>query len=138
MAHLPQDSICNDGQNSKEERCFIGKGKSVKKPLFLATGTSTTGASTKSSVFVQEYSGAAMVIDKGHNLYLRNVVTDEHHEKRKIAGPFYPFSGKEDWDTFKWLSSLHVPMEKVDEFFNLPYVRFLLCVCVCVYPLIIL
>ena len=74
------------------------------------------------NVFTENFPEAAMVVGKGHNLYLRNIFADEHRDKRKIAGPFYPFSGKEDWNTFKWLNSLQVPMEKLDEFFELPYV----------------
>ena len=73
-------------------------------------------------IIIEEYPGAAIIIEKGHNLYSRIIAADEHREKRKIAGPFYPFSGKEDWETFKWLSSLHEPMEKIDEFFKLSYV----------------
>lgn len=79
-------------------------------------------ATVGNNVFTENFPEAAMVVGRGHNLYSRNIFTDEHCEKRKIAGPFYPFSGKEDWDTFKWLSSLQVPMEKLDEFFELPYV----------------
>ena len=78
------------------------------------------------NVFTDNFPSAAMVVGKGHNLYSRNMINDEHSEKRRIAGPFYPFSGKEDWDTFKWLSSLQVPMEKLDEFFELPYVCYFL------------
>lgn len=79
-------------------------------------------ATVGNNVFVKNFPKAAMVVGKGQNLYSRNIIADEHREKRKIAGPFYPFSGKEDWDIFKWLSSLQVPMEKLDEFFELPYV----------------
>lgn len=74
------------------------------------------------NVFAENFPKAAMVVGKGQNLYSRNIFADEHRDKRRIAGPFYPFSGKEDWSTFKWLSSLQVPMEKLDEFFELPYV----------------
>lgn len=85
-------------------------------------GGITFMATVGNNVFTENFPEAAMIVGKGHNLYSRNMITDEHREKRKIAGPFYPFSGKEDWDTFKWLSSLQVPMEKLDEFFELPYV----------------
>ena len=75
-------------------------------------------------IIVEEYPGAAIIIEKGHNLYSRIIAADEHSEKRKIAGPFYPFSGQKDWEMYKWLSSLRGPMEKIDEFFRLPYVYF--------------
>lgn len=77
-------------------------------------------------IVVEEYPGAAIIIGKGQNLYSRIIAADEHREKRKIAGPFYPFSSKEDWEMYKWLSSLRGPLEKIDEFFKLPYVYFFL------------
>ena len=75
-------------------------------------------------IVVEEYPGAAIIIGDGQNLYSRIIAADEHSEKRKIAGPFYPFSGQKDWEMYKWLSSLRGPMEKIDEFFRLPYVYF--------------
>ena len=75
-------------------------------------------------IVIEEYHGAAIIIGKGQNLYSRIIAADEHHDQRKIAGPFYPFSGQEDWEMYKWLSSLRGPMEKIDEFFKLPYVCF--------------
>ena len=80
----------------------------------------------ESDIIVEEYPGAAIIIGRGQNLYSRIIATDEHREKRKIAGPFYPFSGQEDWEMYKWLSSIRGPMEKLDEFFKLPYVYFFL------------
>ena len=77
-----------------------------------------------SDIVLEEYPGAAIIIGKGHNLYSRIIAADEHHEKRKIAGPFYPFADKEEWETYKWLSSLRVPMEKIDEYFKLPSVSY--------------
>ena len=75
-------------------------------------------------IVIEEYHGAAIIIGDGQNLYSRIIAADEHSEKRKIAGPFYPFSGQKDWEMYKWLSSLRGPMEKIDEFFRLPYVNF--------------
>ena len=76
-------------------------------------------------IFVEEYPDAAIVIGQGHNTYSQTMVADEHHEKRKITGLYYPFSGEDDWKMFRWLSSLRVPMDKIDEFFKLPYVYIL-------------
>ena len=73
-------------------------------------------------IIVEEYPDAAIVIGQGHNIYSQTMAADEHHEKRKITGLYYPFSGEEDWKMFRWLSSLRVPMDKIDEFFKLSYV----------------
>ena len=115
---LNDPSIGDERQSFFEENDFTGMG--------WARGTEGTllKAHIASSIFVEEFPGAANIIGKGHHLYSQNILTDEHCEKRKIAGPFYPFSGREDWETFKWLSSLNVPMEKLDEFFKLSQVYY--------------
>ena len=80
-------------------------------------------SAVENNVYTEYFPEAAMVVGKGQNLYSRNMIADEHRDERRIAGPFYPFSGKEDRNTctFKWLISLQVPTEKLDECFELPY-----------------
>ena len=74
-------------------------------------------------VIVEEYPGAGRIKGQGCNTYTRFLMTDEHNEQRSLAGLWYPFSCHEEWQVFRWLSSLHVSMDKVDEFFSLDYVR---------------
>ena len=84
--------------------------------LFSQTG------SDKPDIFVEDYHGAARIIDTGPNLFDRLWESDEYHEFRRLGGPFYPFSGLIEWEVVQWLSSLDVPMEKIDHFFDLSYV----------------
>ena len=79
-----------------------------------------------SDIVIEEYSGAAEVKSQGRDPFAQVLENDEHHERRNIVGIWWPFSCREDWQVFKWLSSLHAPMEKIDEFFHLDYVRALL------------
>ena len=74
-------------------------------------------------VIIEEYPGAGKIKGRGCNTYTQLLVTDEHNRQRSVAGLWYPFSCHEEWEVFRWLSSLHVPMDKLDEFFGLDYVR---------------
>ena len=76
----------------------------------------------KLDVFVEEYQGAAQVIDVGLNLYDQLWESDEHYESRKVGGSYYPFAGDIEWEVVQWLHSLDVPMKKIDRFFELTYV----------------
>ena len=76
----------------------------------------------KPDIFAEYYHGAARIIDTGPNLFDQLWDSDEHYECRKLGGPFYPFAGHIEWEVVQWLSSLDVPMEKIDQFFNLSYV----------------
>ena len=113
---LNDPSIGDERQSFLKENDLTGWDKGTEGTLLKAH--------IASSILVEGFPGAANIIGKGHNLYSQNILADGHCEKRKIAGPFYPFSGREDWETFKWLSSLHVPMEKLDEFFKLSQVYY--------------
>ena len=73
-------------------------------------------------VLVEEYPGAAQVVDESKNLYTQIWEGDKLYESRKIGGAFYPFSGVIEWEVVEWLHSLDVPMEKIDHFFELEYV----------------
>lgn len=79
--------------------------------------------STRTSSFIEEFPGAAKVIGKGLNLYARLLQRDEHRTNRDIAGLWYPFAGHVEWQLVKWLSSLQIPMAKIDEFLQMDYVR---------------
>ena len=79
-----------------------------------------------SDIVIEEYPGAAEIKSQGRDLFAQVLADDEHRERRNIVGIWWPFSCREDWQVFKWLSSLHAPMEKIDEFFHLDYVRSLL------------
>lgn len=78
--------------------------------------------------FIEEFPGAARVVaeerpsDAVKNLYTQIWEADELYESRKIGGPYYPFSGPQEWQVVEWLHSLDVPMEKIDGFFELSYV----------------
>ena len=73
-------------------------------------------------LIIEEYPGAGRIKGRGCNTYMQFLMTDEHNEQRSVAGLWYPFSCHEEWQVFQWLSSLHVPMDKIDEFFGLDYV----------------
>lgn len=85
-------------------------------------GSSEPISILESSTIVEEYLGAAKVIEERKNLFTQIWEDDELHESRKIGGPYYPFSGYMEWEMVEWLHSLHVPMEKIDRFFELAYV----------------
>ena len=75
------------------------------------------------ALIIEESPGAGRIKGQGCNTYTRFLMTDEHNEQRSLAGLWYPFSCHEEWQVFRWLSSLHISMDKVDEFFSLDYVR---------------
>lgn len=73
-------------------------------------------------VVVEEYPSAGKIKGRGCSTYTQLLIADEHVEQRSVAEFWYPFSCREEWQVFRWLSSLRVSMSKVDEFFNLDYV----------------
>lgn len=75
-----------------------------------------------SAIVAEEYSGAAEIVEESSNLYAQIWEADELHEDRSVAGPYYPFSGCMEWEVVEWLHSLRVPMDKIDQFFDLSYV----------------
>ena len=74
-------------------------------------------------VVVEEYPGAGRIKGQGCSAYMQLLMVNEHVGQRDVAGLWYPFSCREEWQVFRWLSSLRVSMDKVDEFFSLDYVR---------------
>ena len=75
------------------------------------------------AITAKEYPGAAQAVGESKNLYAQIWESDKLYESRKIGGEFYPFSGSVEWEVVEWLHSLDVPMEKIDRFFGLEYVR---------------
>ena len=83
---------------------------------------SRTGAVKLDDTCVEDYPGAALVMDTGPNLYDQLWDSDEHYKYREVGGPYYPFAGHVEWEVVQWLNSLDVPMEKINGFFDLTYV----------------
>ena len=77
-------------------------------------------------VTVEEYLGADKIKGQGCNTYMQLLRTDEYSEQRSVSGVWYPFACHEEWQVFRWLSSLRVSMDQVDKFFGLDYVSLLL------------
>ena len=77
-------------------------------------------------VTIEEYPGVDKIKGQGCNTYTQLLQTDEHSEQRSVSGVWYPFACREEWQVFRWLSSLRVSMDRVDEFFGLDYVSLLL------------
>ena len=73
-------------------------------------------------VTVEEYPGADKIKGQGCNTYTQLLQADEHSEQRSVSGIWYPFACREEWQVFRWLSSLRVSMDQVNEFFSLDYV----------------
>lgn len=74
-------------------------------------------------LYVEEYAGAAEVMEERKDIFGQIWETDRYYGSRKIGGPHYPFSGSIEWEVVEWLHSLAVPMDRIDRFFNLEYVR---------------
>ena len=77
---------------------------------------------SSTSIFVEQYPGAAETMGIGPNMYTQRLEADGHSESRRIAGPWYPFAGRVDWDLAKWLNSSHLSMDKINEFLRLDHV----------------
>ena len=95
------------------------------KPLILDTASEDSRFSDAPacSMFVENYPGAAEIINTGPNMYAQLLEADsEHSEGRGIVGPWYPFAGRAEWELAKWLNSAHLSMNKMDEFLRLDYV----------------
>ena len=90
----------------------------------LHSDSAVLADATESLISVEEYPGAAQVISESENLFTQIWESDKLYESRKIGGSFYPFSGSMEWEVVEWLHSLDVPMERIDRFFELEYVRF--------------
>lgn len=74
------------------------------------------------------YPGASRIEGKGLHNYEKIYHHDTNAKERKGnekdgPNPFVPFADFSDWEVARWLASLNVSMEKVDEFFKLNYVR---------------
>ena len=92
--------------------------------LTLDTAYEDPGISNVSAtnIYIDKFPGAAEIMGIGPNMYTQRLEADEHIESRRIAGPWYPFAGKMDWELAKWLNSSHLSVDKVDEFLRLDYV----------------
>ena len=55
---------------------------------------------------IEDYHGAALVVDAGPNLYDQLWDSDEYYEYREVGGPYYPFAGHVEWEVVQWLNSL--------------------------------
>ena len=73
-------------------------------------------------VTIEEYPGVDKIKGQGCNTYTQLLRTDEHSEQRSVSGIWYPFACREEWQVFRWLSSLRVSMDQINEFFSLDYV----------------
>lgn len=89
----------------------------------LHSDSAVLADATEPLISVEEYPGAAQVVGESENLFTRIWESDKLYESRKIGGSFYPFSGSIEWEVAEWLHSLDVPMERIDRFFELEYVR---------------
>ena len=100
-------------------RCFEGKEVAAAEHI---EGPPPCCDVAELDVLIEAYPGASEIKGQGYNTYTQLLLTDGHSEQRNIAGLWYPFSCREEWQVFQWLSSLRVSMDKVNEFFSLDYV----------------
>lgn len=75
------------------------------------------------TIKTEEFPGAARVFSEEKNLFTQLWESDGLYQMRKQGGPYYPFSGAMEWEVAEWLQTLDVPMERIDQFFRLAYVR---------------
>ena len=75
------------------------------------------------AIKTEEFPGAARVFSEEKNLFTQLWESDGLYQMRKQGGPYYPFSGAMEWEVAEWLQTLDVPMERIDQFFKLAYVR---------------
>ena len=110
----PMEVDCEAEESNADE--FTGL------PSGLDLGPDYPIGDPRPSVVVEEYPGAAEVIEDQKDLYAQIWEADELFDSRKTGGPYYPFSGAIEWEVVEWLHSLNVPMKKVNEFLRLNYV----------------
>ena len=75
------------------------------------------------AIITNEFPGAARVFGEEKNLFTQLWESDGLYRMREQGGPYYPFSGAMEWEVVEWLQALDVPMERIDQFFRLEYVR---------------
>ena len=116
----PQDITSESQFEVDDDLGFLSGG-----PLILDTASEDSRFSNASanSLFVENYPGAADIIDTGPNMYAQRLEADsEHSGGREVVGPWYPFAGRVEWELAKWLNSANLSMNKIDEFLRLDYV----------------
>ena len=116
-----EDSSCYGNYGAEAEDAEFTSSPSG---IELHSNSAVLTDATESLISVEEYPGAAQVIGESKNLFTQIWESDKLYESRKIGGSFYPFSGSKEWEVVEWLHSLDVPMERIDRFFELEYVRF--------------
>ena len=109
-----------DGNQADDGLAFLADSGTL--ILDTASGDPRFLNASSASVFVEGHPGASKTVGIGPNMYTQRLEADEHSESRKIAGPWYPFAGRVDWELAKWLNSSHLSMDKIDEFLRLDHV----------------
>lgn len=92
-------------------------------PLGIDVCSADPIRTAESSKFVEEYLGAAEATEECKDLFSQIWEADKCYGSRTIGGPHYPFSGSMEWEVVEWLHSLDVPVDRIDRFFELDYVR---------------
>ena len=93
--------------------------------------------SSEPTITVEEYPRAAEVIEVRKNRCVQLWESDKLYELRKIAGAYYPFSGKVEWQAVDKVLQ-HLPMGKVDDFLKLEYVRLTIVLLLLAWPTVLL
>ena len=121
---VPEDPLVWAGDCGEENETpgFESNANFTSSPSGIDLHLEELTTTPETSIFIEEYLGAADVIEMNKDLFSQMWEADEYHECRKIGGPHYPFSGPMEWEVVEWLHSLQVPMDRIDRFFDLEYV----------------
>ena len=106
------------GGNNDKDQDFLAES-----PLLLdgsSEDSHLSGVST-STIYVEEYPGAAEILGEGLNIWEQRLEEDKYSENRKVAR-WYPFAGEAEWKTAEWLNAAPLSMQDIDSFLKLDFV----------------
>lgn len=90
--------------------------------LWDSDDTDDSDSDSDEDGITERFEGAGKKTGEGYDLLSALAAADRFKEQRRI-NPYYPFSCKTEWDVVKWLSSLSVSMNRIDEYLKSDYVR---------------
>ncbi|KAG2144334.1 hypothetical protein DEU56DRAFT_910688 [Suillus clintonianus] len=86
------------------------------------SGSESQEMPTHNSEVIDSYPDCAQSYGKGYTFL--NLFNSDNNSKHRATNPYYPFSGRKDWEVGSWLLRSGLSMGKIDNFLSLEMTLF--------------
>lgn len=118
----PFESKWEESDGGESESSIFEDASFTHQPLGVDLAFDAPLAESSSSITVEEFCGAAAVLEVLKNRFAQLWESDKLYGSRKIAGPHYPFSGAVEFTGVERFLQ-YLPMGRINDFLSLEYVR---------------